>query len=140
MKTFFRFAVPALLFAALAFGDDEPATEPTSVQADWGIGTAVRTASIPYASQNDSVSSFVPMLFYEGERWFWRGTGGGVHLFSEKEEKWELNALGRLRFVDLPSEYQNSLQGDDVDFGLQFHQDLNWGWWETEFLTEDKGN
>jgi outer membrane protein len=118
----------------------EAVEENGSVQADWGIAIAVRTASIPYASQNDSVSSVVPMLFYEGERGFWRGVEGGVHLFSDKEQDWELNAIGRLRFVDLPSEYQNTLQGDDVDFGLQFHQETNWGWWEAEYLTEDKGN
>jgi len=138
MIRFFTGTVFAVV-AGISVSAVEPGEiEPSSVQADWGAAAAVRTASIPYASANDSVSSFVPMLFYEGERWFWRGIGGGVHLWEE--DNWEINALGRLRFVDLPAEYQNTLQGDDVDFGLQLHRDEAWGWWETELLTEDKGN
>jgi len=117
---------------------EEALPEPRQTQADWGIAAMVRTANIPYASQNDTVSSFVPMLFDEGERFFMRGIGGGMHVLED--EAFELNVIGRLRFVDLPNEYQNVLQGDTVDFGLQFHQPLGKFWWEAELLTEDKGN
>lgn len=136
--TALRTTLTCTLLATITFAEDPVETEPASTQADWGIAAAVRTAAIPYASENDTVSSFVPMLFYEGDRWFWRGIGGGAHLWSDGGA--ELNAIGRLRFVDLPAEYQNTLQGDDVDFGLQYHRDYDWGWWEVEALTEDKGN
>ncbi len=118
--------------------DSAPPVESGSVQADWGIGVAVRTAPVPYVSDNDTVSSFVPMLFHEGDRWFMRGIAGGLHL--TRDQPFELNAIGRLRFMDIPAEYQNTLQGDNVDFGLQLHQEQRWGWWEAELLTEDKGN
>ena len=71
-----------------------------SVQADWGIAAAVRTATIPFTGSNQSVSSFVPMMFFEGEDFFLRGTSGGAHLWKDEDE--EVNALARLRFFDIP--------------------------------------
>ena len=120
--------------------DDAPLPVPGQAypQQDWGIAAVVRTAEIPFEGVNDSVSSFVPMLFYEGDRWFVRGTAGGAHLWD-----WgglELNALTRLRFFDIPAEYQNEVQGDTADFGLQLHDELDYGWWEAELMSDGRGN
>ncbi|MEM6673085.1 MAG: MipA/OmpV family protein [Planctomycetota bacterium] len=107
-------------------------------QADWGIAAVVRTAGIPFDSDNDTVSSFVPMMFYEGSRFFVRGTSGGAHLWKEDDR--EINALTRLRFFDIPSEFQNTVQGDTADFGLQYREGFDDTWWEAEFMSDARGN
>jgi len=109
-----------------------------SVQADWGIAAAVRTATIPFTGSNQSVSSFVPMMFFEGEDFFIRGTSGGAHLWKDEDE--EVNALARLRFFDIPKEFQNEVQGDTADFGLQYQKDLGDLWWQAEVMSDPRGN
>ncbi len=117
--------------------DLAPLREPGLFQADWGIAAVVRTGEIAYATENDSVSSFVPMMFYEGETVFLRGLSGGIHAW--KSGDMEVNAIAQMRFVDIPSEYQNQIQGDTFDFGLQFRTNRELGWWEVEALTDSSG-
>ena len=109
-----------------------------SFQADWGIAAVVRTATIPFTGSNQSVSSFVPMMFFEGEDFFVRGTSGGAHLWKDADE--EVNALTRLRFFDIPKEFQNTVQGDTADFGLQYQRELDNAWWQAEVMSDQSGN
>jgi len=89
---------------------------------NWGIAAAVRVASIPYSTSSavadSTVSTFVPMMFYQGDRFFVYGTEGGLNLY--REDEWEVNALIRMHFIDLPSSFQNEIGGDSGDGGLQF--------------------
>ncbi|WP_419175014.1 MipA/OmpV family protein [Desulfosediminicola sp.] len=89
----------------------------TIEEQEWGVAAVVRTATIPYASDNNTVSSFVPMLYFNGERFFLDGMGGGVKLIEE--QKYRLDLFGRLRFVDIPGGYQNDVQADTIDLGLR---------------------
>jgi len=89
----------------------------TIEEQDWGVAAVVRTATIPFASSNDTVSSFVPMLYFNGQRFFLDGLGGGVKLIED--QRYRLDLLGRLRFVDIPQEYQNEIQADTIDLGLR---------------------
>ncbi|MEM6571110.1 MAG: MipA/OmpV family protein [Planctomycetota bacterium] len=107
-------------------------------QANWGLAGLLRTADIPYPAESNRVSSFVPMLFYEGERFFWRGLAGGLHLFHQGAL--ELNLLGRIRFFDIPAEFQNAVQGDALEAGLQARYDVGRAWWEAEALSDRFGN
>ena len=109
-----------------------------SLQADWGIAAIVRTATIPFTGSNKSVSSFVPMMFFEGEDFFVRGTSGGAHLWKDEDE--EVNALTRLRFFDIPKEFQNTVQGDSADFGLQYQKTLDDAWWQADVMSDQSGN
>ncbi|WEM43987.1 MipA/OmpV family protein [Photobacterium sp. DA100] len=88
----------------------------------WGIAAVMRSASIPYATESvvedSTVSSFVPMMFYQGNRLFINGTEGGLNLYREQD--WEVNALIRMHFIDIPSSFQNEIGGDTADFGLQY--------------------
>jgi len=85
---------------------------------DWGIGLANRSASIPYSTDGtNKIISLVPMMFYEGQRFFVRGIGGGMYLY--KDEFWRISALMRMHFVDLPDEYQNKVQPNNVDYGVR---------------------
>ena len=85
---------------------------------DWGIGLANRSASIPYITEGtDKIISLVPMMFYEGERFFVRGIGGGAYFY--KNDQWRVSALMRMHFVDLPDDYQNKVQPNNMDYGLR---------------------
>ena len=90
----------------------------------WGIAAAGRLASVPFAVGGDSATaSLVPMLFYENDYFFLRGSEGGAHLFNASTVPVEVSALSRLRFVDLPADRRNALDEDSIDFGLQLRYD-----------------
>ena len=57
------------------------------------------------------------MLFYEGERFFFRGIEGSYKFYQRGQFKF--SAIARLRFFDIPKEYQNEVQGDNVMWGAQ---------------------
>lgn len=90
---------------------------PSHGEADWGIGVTVRNATIALKTDDKTVSSFVPMMFYDGDRFFLDGIEGGVKLYTGKQFRVDL--LGRLRFFDIPSEFQNEIQEDSVDMGIR---------------------
>ncbi|WP_428458963.1 MipA/OmpV family protein [Photobacterium makurazakiensis] len=97
----------------------------------WGIAAVFRNASIPYATESvvedTTVSTFVPMMFYKGERLYLNGTEGGITLYREPD--WEANFFTRLHFIDIPSSFQNEIGGDTADFGLQY----KYRWDETTY-------
>lgn len=84
---------------------------------EWGLGMIMRGSTIPFATDEQRVSSLVPMMWYQGARVYFLGTEGGVMLYTTGN--WRFSALGRLHFFDIPSEFQNEYQGDTVDAGLQ---------------------
>lgn len=108
-----------LLFIILVFSFNIIA-KPISKEKPWGLGVLVRSANIPFDAKDSKVNSVIPMMFYEGKTFFIRGIEGGAHLFTKAD--WELNGIGRLRFVDIPTEYQNEVQADTVDLGLQWRK------------------
>ncbi|MGB0936868.1 MAG: MipA/OmpV family protein [Colwellia sp.] len=113
----------SLSLSAQAFDQEsESQSEHQSVDSfseqSWGLGALVRQAQIPFDTQSDTVQSFVPMMFYKGEHFFLRGIEGGAHLI--KNDAWQLNAVARMRFFDIPAEYQNQVQGDNIDLGVQW--------------------
>ncbi|EJG1639258.1 MipA/OmpV family protein [Vibrio sp. B513a] len=107
----------------------------------WGIAAMYRTASIPfYTADNDStVSTFVPMMFFENEHVYINGIEGGAFLYHESDSDWRASALMRLRFVDIPMSLQNANEGDRVDFGGQVRYSINDTWRaEVELMTDDE--
>ena len=104
----------------------------------WGIGVTVRTGLIPFVTEEHTVSSFVPMMFYDGERFFLDGLEGGVKLFNG--ESFKVDLLGRLRFFDIPKIYQNDIQEDTLDLGLRLKYFITDGL-ETslELMSDDYG-
>lgn len=87
----------------------------------WGIAAAERVASMPFATERetDTVNSFVPLLFFENDLVFLRGTEGGIYLFNDAEIPIQISGLTRLRFVDIPTKAQDASQADPIDYGLQ---------------------
>ena len=89
----------------------------------WGLGLLMRNAEIPFATEADNVTSTVPMMFYQGENFYIRGLEGGAHLI--KRDNWQLSAVARMRFFDIPTEYQNAVQGDTFDLGVQWRTNIS---------------
>lgn len=54
-------------------------------------------------------------MFYDGDTFFIRGLTGGVKLYDEAA--WQFSLLGRYRYLDIPREYQNLVQGNEFDIG-----------------------
>lgn len=105
----------------------------------WGIGVLVRNAEIPFNTEADNVTSFVPVMFYQGETFFIRGTEGGAHLYQQND--WQVNAIARMRFFDIPAEFQNQVQGDTIDLGLQWRKTTgNNSFWDVELFSDLEGN
>lgn len=117
---------------------ETPATASLRQQADWGVAVVLRIAEVPYVSEEKRVSTFVPLLYYEGTRFFMRGLEGGAHLW--RGETTEVNAIARLRFVDVPQELHDDVAPDAGDLGVQIHRDVDRAWWEAEWLTDRFGN
>ncbi|WP_299691874.1 MipA/OmpV family protein [uncultured Vibrio sp.] len=110
---------------------------------DWGIAAMFRTASIPYDSSggDHSVSTFVPMLFFKNDYVFIDGTEMGAYLYQADDEQWSLNAIARMRFIDIPASAQNAIEGDTADFGVQFAYQLDPQWSvESEFMSDGEYN
>ncbi|MCW8330924.1 MipA/OmpV family protein [Photobacterium sp. SDRW27] len=108
----------------------------------WGIAAVVRNATIPYATsdvvEDSNVSTFVPMMFYQGDRFFLNGTEGGLNIY--RQDDWEVNALLRMHFIDIPSSFQNQIGGDTGDLGFQFKYQFDDGLYSTlELLSDPDG-
>ncbi|MEA1920976.1 MAG: MipA/OmpV family protein [Campylobacterota bacterium] len=95
---------------------------------DYGWLIGIRAASVPYKTDHsDNVMiSYLPLMWFEGERLFFRATQAGVHLY--KNDYLEINALAKLRFVDMPRSSQEYFSSDVIDTGLgvRWHDD-SWG-------------
>jgi hypothetical protein len=118
---------------------EEP-EDKNALRKDWAIGGSIRIASIPFAAEGENtVGGFLPLLFYEGEHFFFRGLEGGYkHAFNNR---WRVSALGRIHFLDIPKEYQNAVQGDNVDWGLQLRFiPLSWQHFDIELMSDWEGN
>ena len=85
------------------------------IEQDWGLGVTMRTATIPFATSERTVASFVPLMFYKGERFFLRGIEGGYRFYTS--DLWQISAMGRLRFFDIPKDIQNEVQGNNILWG-----------------------
>lgn len=86
----------------------------------WGTGIASRSASIPYYDpdvRDEILNDFVPLFYYEDDYFYLHGLTYGVKLYDL--DNWQFSALGRFRFLNIPQEYQNEVQGDTMDYGLR---------------------
>ncbi len=112
--------VLTMMLSTYSFGFDTDIKKKVFAEQTWGIGVLVRNAEIPFNTEADNVTSFVPMMFYQGETFFIRGIEGGAHLYQQSD--WQVNAMARMRFFDIPAEFQNQVQGDTIDLGLQLRR------------------
>jgi outer membrane protein len=119
---------------------DEGTTETTSgiKQNIWGIAGGFRIARIPYPAAEKQVADFLPLMFYEGDTFFIRGVEAGAYLYDE--EQWLVSLIGRYRFFDIPSEYQNLIRGSGLDAGARLTYRLDDSLkTDFELMTDDHG-
>ncbi|MGW8265349.1 MAG: MipA/OmpV family protein [Longimicrobiales bacterium] len=83
----------------------------------WGLGFTFRTANIPFATEERTVATLIPLILYEGKRVYIYETEGGFKFLETP--RWRVSAMGRMHFFDIPSQYQNQIQGDRADWGAQ---------------------
>ncbi|WP_237485525.1 MipA/OmpV family protein [Vibrio hippocampi] len=109
---------------------------------EWGIAALWRTSSISFDTQgaDTSVSTFIPTLYFQNDYVFIDGLTAGAHLYNSDDDIWQLNAIGRLRFVDIPKDEQNQNGGDSADFGLQLQYQMDQNWVAQAELLSDKGH
>ncbi len=137
-----RSIIPVLLLTVLFVpftiaGEIAPevAEEPT-----WAVGAAMRSATIPFASDERKVTTFIPFVYYDqGTIFYFRGLEGGAYIW--KPGNWKFSAMGRMRFFDIPEEFQNQLQGDTFMWGAQARYSP-FGPWHLDFevLSDFKGH
>ncbi len=145
-KYFFNLQRLCLIIVALFFvkstypedshnSEEESITQIKKIENSWGIAAVMRTASIPYVAETETVSTFIPMIFFENDYVFINGMEGGVYLY--KQSDWQLSVLMRLRYFDLPKDAQNKAGGDVVDTGIQARYSINNEWFFDSELMVD---
>ena len=104
------------LFISSSYSSDS--TQTLQPERPWALGMIARTATIPFKTESDrTVGTLVPLIFYDGEIFYMRALEGGLRFYRTGD--WQFTFLGRLHFVDIPKDYQNEIQGDNVAIGLQ---------------------
>jgi len=119
------FKIPIYLLLFSSISNDLIAQENTKKypEKNWGIGLAVRSATVPYFSEEENnTNSIVPVIYYDSDIFYWQAFGGGFKLFNR--EMWQLAVITRMRFVDIPLDYQNEVMGATADFGFQYRYHL----------------
>lgn len=89
----------------------------------WGVGIGLRVAKTAFKGEDQNVEDILPMFYYEGERFFVRGTEGGVHLWDN--DQFGFDALTRYRYFDFPEELEGDLDRHSFDLGLRAYWNLN---------------
>jgi outer membrane protein len=108
-------ALPCSAFAQIASDSDALASETADDR--WSLGVGVSLRDSPYAGEGTRVRP-LPIVTYEGERLFWRGLSGGVHLM--RGGTFTLDALlsGRFDGFDIDDLGRTELARNGLDVSL----------------------
>jgi outer membrane scaffolding protein for murein synthesis (MipA/OmpV family) len=106
------------------------------------LGGGLRLGQDLYiAADNEDQRQYdlVPLYLYNGKYVFFRGTAGGVHLFST--DTLELNLMGRYRFTKLDPDRNAFFAGmesrkQSVDSGIELRLRGAWGALNANYLTD----
>lgn len=132
----FLFSLPVFVFSQESSSRERFVT-PGSV--DWGIAVGFRNAEIPFNSDERKVSDFMALLYLNGEVGYLEGMEGGFYLYEDSDDR--ISLMTRYRFFDIPSEFQNEIQGGEFDFGFQYRTKHNNSWFsDFEILSDSDGN
>jgi len=98
----------AILFAGVASAQETASATPDTTydptnEPSWAAISSVRTALVPFDADKRTVTSFVPFVYFDNDKYFFfRGLEGGVTFW--RPGNWKISALGRLRFYDIPED------------------------------------
>jgi len=71
-------------------GSSEKPSLRKSQEQNWGLAAGLRVARIPFDIEEDTVTNFIPQLFFENDLIFLRGLEGGIKITGD--DVWQLNA------------------------------------------------
>ncbi|WP_341521905.1 MipA/OmpV family protein [Pseudomonas sp. G.S.17] len=112
-----------LCVASSAVSAQTSITEATPVfseqapRARWGLGLGAALSSGVYAGQDAQLTPF-PLISYEGERFFWRGIAGGVHLFKRDGFALDATLSARMDGIDRSDFGRRELAERGIDRSL----------------------
>lgn len=112
----------ALAAALLATSSIAAAQSPSNAQERWGIGAGVIVIDSPYAGEGTRTRP-VPLIHYEGERFFLGGTGGGMHLYRDGGFSLSAIASARLMGFDIDDLGAAELVANGLDPSLLSDRD-----------------
>lgn len=92
------FTLTILSLACGSAAAQSPASSPAQ-KPRWALGLGAAVSDSVYAGEGTRVKP-VPLLTYEGERFFWRGIGGGVHLLQQDGLSLDATLSGRMDGID----------------------------------------
>jgi len=106
------------------------------------LGGGIRLGQDLYlATDNEDQRQFdlVPLYLYNGKYLFFRGTAGGLHVFSN--DRFELNLMGRYRFQKLDPDRNAFYEGIEerrqtVDAGVEVRFRGDWGALNANYLSD----
>lgn len=87
-------SICALAMPGVALAQSNPADQPP-----WGAGIGAAVSSRIYAGEDARITPF-PLITYQGDRWFWRGIGGGFHLVKGESVRLDATLSARFAGVD----------------------------------------
>jgi outer membrane protein len=85
--------------------------------ARWGVGAGVAAIDSPYAGEDIRIRP-IPLLSYEGQRFFFRGPTGGYHLVNTRTFSVDFIGAARLDGIDVEDLGMDELAARGVDRGL----------------------
>ncbi|ARN73194.1 MipA/OmpV family protein [Oceanicoccus sagamiensis] len=79
---------------------------------NWSLGFGLRNATFPYIG-TDEETDFVPLITYNGQRYFIDGTRAGIHLLNNQD--WLISGYAAYRYGGFNEEDSDELDGMDRD-------------------------
>lgn len=127
MRITFAILFTTILFTTTITTFNCVAADTKLEESTWGLGIVFRDPNTAFNAEEDPGSSFLPLMYYQGDTFFMRGLDAGAHLYQQNSN--QFNVIGRMSLLDVPEELQNpeqkSLESYHFDFGLQWRLDLS---------------
>ncbi len=108
-------AVPSLAFAQQTTDRIGSRVEGRTDQWTFGAGAVVRDS--PYAGEGTRIRPF-PLVAWQGERFFWQGLTGGMHVHKGEHFTFDLLLAGRFDGFDIKDLGRRELAANGLDAAL----------------------
>ena len=138
------FILCSTLFILSCLHAEETTIEKGFPATAWGAGAAVRSTNVPYAApfaqtNGENTSSFIHLLYFEGEHFYMDGTEIGYR--APLTDAFSIAAITKLRMADIPEAHQNAYQLDGYDPGVQLRYSFDKGnYAQIEAMTDMHNN
>lgn len=106
-----------LLFVSILLALPVAASAQQQEASRWGIGAGAAAIDSPYAGEDVRIRP-VPLLSYEGQRFFFRGPTGGYHFINTRSFSFDLIGAARLDGIDSDDLGVDELAARGIDRNL----------------------